>query len=476
MEENWTTIKQTLKDKNGDNTHLHGFLDATKFVFSSLNQNDSYQICLGVPSVFHKKWLLKNFLTQISNELSNHYKKPCQIDVEILTDTQKKALKSESVPKIPLEQTPLEQKNTESKNQNPLMKTVNKKKSNSNYETLNPKYSFSKFVVGPNSEFAHAVSYSVSRNPGTEKNYNPLFIFGPTGMGKTHLLNAVGNQIRETHPHLKCMYISAENFINECVHHIRHQKMEKFHQKFRNTYDVLLMDDIQILARGESTQEEFFNTLNHFFNDQKQVVVASDQMPKDLSGLEDRIQSRLEWGVIADIQMPDIETRIAILRSKAKEMQLNLIEDVIYYIARISKRSIRELEGNLNKIKMYSELQGLEITLDTCKKIFKNHEDQSMITTEEIQKMVAHHYKIRVLDLKSKVRKKHIVLARQVAMYLIKTYLEKSLTDIGRAFGGRDHSTVISSLTKITNQQAKDFDLKKDIKNLETKIRRRTGV
>ena len=344
-----------------------------------------------------------------------------------------------------------------------------------NQTTLNKDYTFSTFVVGRNNEFSHAASYNVSQNPG-QGGYNPLFICGPVGMGKTHLLNAVGNQIRETKPHLRVTYISAERFLNEFVSHIRRKDMESFRRKFRSQCDVLLMDDIQFLNRGESIQNEFFHTLNHFFERNLQVVVASDRMPKEINGLEDRVRSRLEWGLIADIQMPDLETRIAILRYKAERIGFHLPTEVINYIARISKRSIRELEGNLNKIKMFAELQGLKVSLDIAKKILSIHDDPTSITIEEIQKITAEHYHLKIADLKSKGRSKPVVTARQVAMYLIKKHMDKSLSDIGRAFGGRDHTTVINAVKKVNDQQAKNLELRRDIEELTNKIHNITGV
>jgi len=221
------------------------------------------------------------------------------------------------------------------------------------------------------------------------------------------------------------------------------------------------MDDIQILGRGESVQEEFFHTLNSFFETRRQVVVASDRMPKDINGLEDRIRTRLEWGLIADILMPDVETRVAILRYKAEIKSIQISDEVVNFIARISKRSIRELEGNLNKVKMFAELQGLPITIDLAKKILATHSsDVGHLTVEDIQKLAGNHYGVKMNDLKSAIRSKPIVVARQVAMFLIKKHLDKSLTDIGRAFGGKDHTTVINALRRIEDQLEKNPDLK----------------
>jgi chromosomal replication initiator protein len=295
-------------------------------------------------------------------------------------------------------------------------------------------------------------------------------------MGKTHLLNAVGNHVREKFPHLVICYCSAERFLNECITSIRRNEMHKFRQKYRDKCDILLMDDIQILGRGEAVQEEFFHTLNDFFERGQQVIVASDRMPKDIMGLEDRIRTRLEWGLIADIQMPDLETRVAILRYKAERKNISLPPDVVSYIARISKTSIRQLEGNLNKIKMFAELQGLPISLDLGRKILATHDDTRNLTIDDVQKLVADHYKLRVVDLKAKSRTQPLVTARQLSMYLIKKHLDKSLVEIGRAFGGKDHSTVINALRRVEDQLSANPDIKKDFNELEGRIHNLTGV
>jgi chromosomal replication initiator protein len=339
---------------------------------------------------------------------------------------------------------------------------------------MNSHLTFSTFVVGKNSEFAHAASFNVAENPGVQ-DYNPLFIYGPSGMGKTHLLNAAGNHIREKFPHLRITYISAERFLNECISAMRRNEMDKFRQKYRESSDVLVVDDVQYIGRGQAVQEEFFHMINSFIEKKKQIILASDRQPKDI-GLEDRSRTRLERGLNVDIQMPDLETRIAILRYKSEKSSVRIPEDAIQYIARISKKSIRELEGNLKKIKMFSELQGLSINLELSKKVLAHHENTVTITIEEIQKVVSEHFKIRVLDLKSSSRAKPIVVPRQIAMYLIKKFLDKSLVDIGAAFGGRDHTTVINSLEKVESTQAKNPEFKNDIDDLITKIHNITGL
>ncbi len=434
---------------------------------------------LGVPSELHKYWISQNLLDRLCSEISSFYNSPFEVEL-IVTGSSDSLDESFGIDGLESENNP--EKAAQSQTDLPKppslppQPTVSFHSNQAQHrEVLNPDYTFSTFVVGRNNEFAHAASFNIAEHPGSE-GYNPLFICGPTGMGKTHLLNAVGNHIRQKFPHLRIGYVSAERFLNECISSIRRNEMDKFRMRYRDRCDVLLMDDIQILGRGEAVQEEFFHTLNDFFDKGQQVIVASDRMPKDIKSLEDRIRTRLEWGLIADIQMPDIETRVAILRYKAERKNIRLPNEVVAYLARISKRSIRELEGNLNKVKMFSELQGLGINLDLARRVLATHDDTTTISIEDIQKLTADHFKVRVSDLKSKSRTQPLVTARQTAMFLIKKHLDRSLVEIGRAFGGKDHTTVMNALRRIESSQSKDSDLKRDIEDLENRIHNITGV
>jgi chromosomal replication initiator protein len=465
ISEFWSVVKTNLKSKNSENKLLQTWFEPTELVsFQDSGAGRRFQ--LAVPTELHKYWISENLFDRLCSEISSLYTQPFQVEFVVTgqqarvepenpaaLDDAMKERSSFDVPKAPVIAAP----------------DIGRR------DILSPDYSFNTFVVGRYNEFAHAACFNIAENPGTE-GYNPLFICGPTGMGKTHLLNAVGNHIRQKNPNLRICYLSAERFLNECISSIRRGEMEKFRQRYRERCDVLLMDDIYFLGRGEAVQEEFFHTLNDFFEKGRQVVVASDRMPKDIKGLEDRIRTRLEWGLIADIQMPDMETRVAILRYKAERRQLRIPEDAVAYIARISKRSIRELEGNLNKVKMYSELQGFEINIELAKRVLSTHDDTTAITVEDLQRLVADHYRVRIVDLKSANRSKPLVTARQVAMYLIKKNLDKSLVEIGRFFGGKDHTTVINALKRIESQLSVDPDLKKDIDELQGRIHNITGV
>ncbi len=459
----WESVKESIRLKNPTNSYLETWFDPTELVGTEESHKGTV-FKLGVPTDFHKHWISQNFLDNICQEISSLTQEPFQIQLVVVPELEKKIAPVGPTCELSVNDQSFAESNS-----------VGYSSLNKQRQVLRSEYTFSTFVVGRNNDFAHAACYSVAKNPGA--GYNPLFIYGPTGMGKTHLLNAVGNHIQENFPQLKIRYASTETFLNEFVSSIRRGEMHKLRKRYREDCDVLLLDDIQVLGRGEAFQEEFFHTLNSFFDSRRQVVVASDRIPRDISGLEDRIRTRLEWGLVADIQMPDLETRVAILKYKAEVRNIALSDEVANYIASISKRSIRELEGNLNKVKMYSELLDLRITLDLSRQVLGAQSPETQqLTVEDIQKLTAEHYQLKLQDLKSSSRSKPLVVARQVAMYLIKTYLEKSLIDIGRAFGGRDHTTVISALRRIEDLQAKDSDLHKDIEDLKRKIHNITGV
>jgi len=420
--------------------------------------SDDHCFKLGVPTELHKYWICNNLLEIITSEISALFKGPFRIELQVT------GRNFEPPPRDDFDRLSLATEQTQL--------VVRPARSRDN---LNPDHTFSTFVVGRNNEFAHAACHSVAENPGAGS-YNPLFICGPTGMGKTHLLNAVGNHIKDKFPNLTITYCSAERFLNDCVSAIRHKEMHKFRARYREQCQVLLMDDIHVLGNTEAVQEEFFHTLNEFFEKGHQVVVASDRMPRDIHGMEDRIRTRLEWGLIADIKMPDVETRVAILRYKAERLRINLTNEVVNYMAKISKRSIRELEGNLNKLKMLSELQGIPITMDLAKAALVGHDDTRTITIDEIQRLVAEHYNLRVPDLKGKSRTEPLVTARQLSMFLIKKHLDKSLVEIGRSFGGRDHTTVLNAMRKIEDLLSSNADLKRDFDDLQGRIRNLTGL
>jgi len=336
--------------------------------------------------------------------------------------------------------------------------------------TLNPKYTFNSFVVGNSNRFAHAASLAVAEAPA--KAYNPLFIYGGVGLGKTHLMHAIGHYILQSNPNAKVVYVSSEKFTNELINAIRDDRNEEFRNKYRNV-DILLIDDIQFIAGKERTQEEFFHTFNALHDANKQIILSSDRPPKEIPTLEDRLRSRFEWGLIADIQPPDFETRMAILKKKAEVEKLSVANEVMVYIATKIKSNIRELEGALIRIVAYSSLTNRPITVDLAsealKDIISSKQNQS-ITIDLIQDVVATYFNIRVEELKSQRRTRNIAHPRQIAMYLCRKLTDMSLPKIGEEFGGRDHSTVIHAYEKISDNLTKDESLQHTINDLTKKL------
>ena len=333
---------------------------------------------------------------------------------------------------------------------------------------LNPRYQFDGFVIGSGNQFAHAAAQAVAERPA--KAYNPLFMYGGVGMGKTHLMHAVGHLVKTRMPHASVSYISGEKFTNEMINSVRYDKMTTFRDKFR-TVDVLLIDDIQFLAGKERTQEEFFHTFNTLHESMKQIVISSDRSPKELSDFEDRLRSRFEWGLVVDIQPPDLETKVAILQRKAESERIALPTEVALFIAGNVRTNIRELEGALNRLIAWSSMQGAEITLPNAQHCLKHIIDTQVrkITIEAIQRAVAESFGMRVAELKQKNNSRQIVVPRQIAMYLAKQLTEASLPEIGRQFGGKHHTTVMHSIAKIDEQRRHDKDLNRTVaKLLET--------
>jgi len=335
---------------------------------------------------------------------------------------------------------------------------------------LNPKYSFNNFVIGDSNQFAHAATMAVAESPS--KRYNPLFLYGGVGLGKTHLMHAAGHFVIEHYPHLKVAYVTSEKFMNDLINSIRYDKTFEFREKYR-TIDILLMDDIQFLAGKERTQMEFFHTFNDLYEAQKQIVISSDSPPKEIPALEERLLSRFEWGLIADIEPPDQETKVAILRKKAEMEKITLPDNVAMFIASKIKSNIRELEGCLIRVIAFSSLTGNEINIDLAKEILKDIiKDTSVhITPERILKFIADYYKLKPLYLKSKSNAKKIAFPRQIAMYLCKQLTPLSLPEIGRSFGGKHHSTVIHSIKKIDHLRKKDPDFNNLLNSFNDSLR-----
>jgi chromosomal replication initiator protein len=402
---------------------------------------------LAVPNKFFKDWLLDNYASTIKQSLQH----AAGIDVDI------DFVLSKNKDPEPATKQATRAKNTST---TPIRRSAN-------FSFLNDNYNFDRFVVGACNQFAHAASIAVAKQPA--KNYNPLFIYGGSGLGKTHLLNAIGLLTTSTHPTLNIMYVSAEEFMNEMINSIRYDRMPKFREKYRNI-GCLLIDDIHFLAGKDRTQEEFFHTFNTLHDSGKQIVVTSDKFPKDIPNLESRLRSRFEWGLIADIQPPEIETKIAIIEKKVQENNIELPNNVVHYIASHVESNIRELEGFLVRIGAYSSLTGREIDLDLVKEVLSSlfkHNKKGEVSIEEIIKVIAGKLNIKISEIKAHNKNKNIVFARQIAMYLARKLTNNSFPDIGQKIGGRDHSTVIYANNKMLNSIKTDSKLKNLIQEIE---------
>jgi chromosomal replication initiator protein len=332
-------------------------------------------------------------------------------------------------------------------------------------QQLNTRYTFDSFVVGKSNEFAHAASRAVAEQPS--KAYNPLFLYGGVGMGKTHLMHAIGHTIKQRNPAARLSYVSAEKFTIEVIHSLRFDKMFSFRERF-HTVDVLLVDDIQFIAGKERTQEEFFHTFNALYEQHKQIVISSDCLPKDINSIEERLRSRFGCGLIADIQPPDLETKIAILQKKAENERFALPDDVAEYIARAIKSNVRELEGALTRLMAYASLTGAAVSLATAQQVLRNiiASQEKRVTIEVIQKRVSERFNLREQDLKVRSNTRAIAFPRQVAMYIVKQLTTASLPEIGRQFGGKHHTTVLHSINKIEEVRRSDKELNRTITRL----------
>lgn len=406
--------------------------------------DDGITITVRVPSPLFKDWLTKHYLGVLSEALVD-VKRP-QSCVLFVPDGL--APPSEEPISVPV----------------PDVKPAITVEDSTPPGGLNPRYTFDTFIVGPSNQFAHAACRAVAEAPS--RSYNPLFIYGGVGLGKTHLMHAIGQYVLQHDPGLKLTYISSERFMNEMINAVRYDRILDFRERYRSV-DVLLVDDIQFVSGKEGTQTEFFHTFNALYDAQKQIVLSSDRPPHEITALEERLRSRFEWGLIADIQAPDLETKVAILKRKADTEAVPLPDSVAIYIAGRIKSNIRELEGSLIRLLAYASLTGREVSLELAQDVLKNvlEQDERAITIETIQKSVSDYYQLKVGDLKSRNNSKSIAMPRQIAMYLCKTLTHASLPEIGRSFGGKHHSTVIHSIKKIEDLRKKDADFNSLINN-----------
>jgi chromosomal replication initiator protein len=422
----------------------------TWFKATKAIQMSDHSIVISAPTTFAVEWLESRYTKLVSSTIFEVLGK--QVDVKFVIEDNKPA---EVVPQQPAPMPQVTQEEALT-------------------HMLNPKYTFDTFVIGSGNRFAHAASLAVAEAPA--KAYNPLFLYGGVGLGKTHLMHAIGHYILEHNPASRVVYLSSEKFTNEFINSIRDNRAESFRNKYRNV-DILLIDDIQFLAGKESTQEEFFHTFNALHEEQKQIIISSDRPPKEIPTLEDRLRSRFEWGLITDIQPPDLETRIAILRKKAKAENLDIPNEAMMYIANQIDTNIRELEGALIRVVAYSSLTNQDVTTHLAAEALKDIIPSSrprMITIQDIQQKVGEYYNLKLEDFKARKRTKAVAFPRQIAMYLSRELTDFSLPKIGEAFGGRDHTTVIHAHEKISQSLKNDQDLFKVINNITEKIKNPT--
>lgn len=421
-------------------------------------RKDDATICLGVPDRVFEDWILNNYRDVVDESLEEASFSGCSIKFEVVKEATKNDEAKTSAFNLTANLTsrreplPKTEPVAASPRQTPVVHSPRTMARVTDAEPLdlplNQKYTFETFVVGSCNQFAHAAAMAVADAPS--KTYNPLYIYGGVGLGKTHLMCAIGHRVKELNRSLSLMYISAEKFMNELINAIRYDQTMAFREKYRSI-DILLIDDIQFIAGKERTQEEFFHTFNALYDGQKQIVISSDCPPREIPTLEERLHSRFEWGLIADIQPPDLETKIAILRKKAETERIDLPDNVALFIGSKIKSNIRELEGSLVRLTALSSLKGEAINLTLAQEALKNivEEEERAITIETIQKVVADFYNLKVADLKSKSNSRNIAVPRQIAMYLCKTLTKASLPEIGREFGGKHHTTVLHSINKI---------------------------
>ncbi len=437
----WTKSQNIIKEKIGS--------PAFETWFSSMSAKEKSPgwLILETPDEFFKSWVIEHYLGLIKDSLKIVSGK--EIHLEFAVNS--KVLEPGAPETI---------KNLASGFQDRPAETT----------SVNPRFTFEAFVEGPSNRFARAACLAVAESPA--KAYNPLFIYGGVGLGKTHLMQAVANHILDKNPQIKSCYLTSERFTNELIDAIQHHSTARFRQKYRNI-DVLMIDDIHFIAGKESTQEEFFHTFNVLFDSHKQIIISSDRPPKEISRLEERLSSRFSWGLITDVQPPDLETRIAILRKKVEREPIKIPDEVINFIAQEIKSNIRELEGALIRVAAYSLLEEKEVSLGLAKEVLKDlvKESQRKITLETIQRKVADFYNIGLQDIKTKKRNKNIVLPRQIAMYLTRELTNLSLPEIGLGFGGKDHTTVLHSWNKVKLEISKNPQLKETIEKIITDIK-----
>ena len=434
------SLPREIQDRLKERVGLHDYETWIKPLRVIAVEDES--ITIEVPSTLFRDWLNDNYLGHLQEEFSRHYNNRTRITIAV---NRAQAGDVAGSPRaLPARQPAA--------------------------STLIPRYTFENFVVGASNQFAHAACVAVANRPADH--YNPLFIYGGVGLGKTHLVNAVGHRLLSQNPGQKVVYTTFESFMNQLIGSLRRDRMNEFRSLYRNI-DMLILDDIQFIAGKERTQEEFFHTFNSLYENHKQIILTSDRFPKEIANLEDRLRNRFEWGLTADIQPPDVETRIAILIKKAEEEKIELPQDVANFLATNIWSNVRELEGALTRLGAFASLTKVEMTIDLAREVLHHtlKDNEKQVTVRNIQKAICDHFDLKISDLKSKRRTKDLALARQMAMYLCRKHTSTSYPAIGAAFGGRDHSTVIHASKTIARKSVTDPLVKATVERLERQIK-----
>ena len=447
MEELWNRVLSVLRERTNESNFNHWFKPIRPLFV------DGATWSLSVPNRFLQDWIRDNYLDILERTLSETLEAPAEIRLSVAEPPAPR--KKKERPSAPVGETP---------------RPSGAKRGPDIGLPMNESFTFRTFVIGASNEFAHAACKAVADQPG--KAYNPLFLYGGTGLGKTHLLQAIGAEIRRKDSKARVGYITSERFITELINAISHNKMADFKTRYRDHCDVLLMDDIQFIAGKSSTQEEFFHTFNFLFDGGRQIVVTSDQYPQEIRNLDQRIRSRLQSGLVADIRSPDLETRAAILKKKAVQHRVVLDDEVLHYLAKNIRSNVRELEGSLIQLKAYASLTNAPVDLEVAKDVLKNviHSRPTRQNCEQIQRRVCRYFEISQQDMLSKSRTRKLVIPRQIAIYLVKKYTPLSLTDIGQHFGGKDHSTVIASINRVERMMSEDISVQDTVRALEKQL------
>jgi chromosomal replication initiator protein len=446
-------------DEIASGIHPHVSADAFQRWFAAIDlvHADELALTFEVPNTIYQLWIESNYLNLVEAAALAVLGSPREIKFRVTENGKKDRL-----PESKTEPTG-----------NPLQaRSQEKEHEPASNHGMNPRNSFETFVVGSNNQFAHAAALAVAQSPA--KTYNPLFIYGGVGLGKTHLMQAIGQQVMDRKKNFKVMYLSSEKFTNEFIDAIQHNTLVKFRKRYRQA-DLLLIDDIHFLAGKERSQEEFFHTFNTLFDGRKQIVMSSDRPASEITNLEQRLVSRFEWGLTAELQPPDIETRMAILRKKAQILNVQLSQEILEFLAQRVRTNVRRLEGALMRVASFVSLSGREISRETVEQLLRDilqEEAKKIVTIDQIQKKVAEHFDVRLADMTSKRRPANIAFPRQIAMYLARRHTKSSLNEIGEAFGGRDHGTVLHAYKTVTERMKKEDQVRQLILLLDTQLER----